>query len=551
MHKKTNSGKIVIIITIFFFMKDTQKNNSQDIKNLESSLDSLLNNKQLLSNSYDFLNQQIDRIKENDDNLTTPEELEYLRKLTSQHLELSLLEQKYQANKKDLTVGWKEKIKLLIEHFSTWRLSIEDLNFLNQQYLFEKEKTIETLPFWRKSYRDFVETNINIKSYIPETIYENEMVKLFYTQFTIEYLNILEQNLNNDYSIIEEIKNEEKWFKLSKNQTFEILRKVFNKFKKEFKDFNYQLEIKISEDLILLCNKEKVLKKIEPHIPLIEAENKKNIIGNSYWEHISILLSEYIETQWLKPETKKILIILIDKYFIWENVKINWEIKITKDFLEKNREDILSNFKIFMNFILHIESSWWKNISNLNNSWAEWYYQFKDNNDSLWYEIMINWVYIELEDINEWKRVKKSLWDSKKTTLVVNINGNSKEVTVSKCNIRYKPSSIEMAVKRAKIFYWENQPKWLQGITTNQDWKITKQQFDIKDYWHEEQTLLWTIDLFERWESTTEYLTHTLLWSQFHARELYTKIHHTQISEDDPLVLDKLKKIISKLKILI
>lgn len=68
--------------------------------------------------------------------------------------------------------------------------------------------------------------------------------------------------------------------------------------------------------------------------------------------------------------------------------------------------------------------------------------------------------------------------------------------------------------------------------------------------------ILWLIDLFERedivwWKEIRQYIANTLFWSQYDARELYTKVHHSQISSADPLVQKQVDKILSGLKIIL
>ena len=567
---------IILILTILILVYImTLDQNKESFNKLQIEINTLNQNKEILTNSYNFLKEKIKEFKENWK--LEDYEIDFIKEQIKFHKKLAKFKKQFLNSKNQLTNRSRKKIEencWKLEKTSLWK---SELILFKKQIEEEQFKLTDSLPWWKDSLRDIIESNINIK-YRYESIFSKQIYDRFFHDFTKKYLNNLEKKYT-EYEIYKKHLDVKKWLIWTRDDILSIIEYILSNNIDIYKNFNSKLGINIwwkEENFYIKDIKEEIeethkipikdkkeeeeedIKILNPNKNLIKKRKHKNDI---LWVKLdsNILLSKHLEYNWLlednwePKEILKILNQLINEYFYWQKILVaNKSNTITKEIIKNNKEEIIKNFIIFINFILAIESYGWKNVSNKNKSWAEWYFQFKTNNNKIWYEIMIERNYIETSK-ETWNKYHK-----KGNVMIQNkdINGKNFKGIATKYNKRYKPNSLEMAIKRTKRFYWKNQPNWLNTIKTNNDWKILNKIFDIKKYWYEEQMILWLIDLFERedsvwWKEIRQYIANILFWSQYDARELYTKVHHSQISSADPLVQNQVRDILSKLKIIL
>lgn len=125
------------------------------------------------------------------------------------------------------------------------------------------------------------------------------------------------------------------------------------------------------EKVIISTKKEKVIVKKEIKVvslsSLLKQENKDGF-----------LLSDFLDRNWIPEPIYNIFVALLNTY-LQEN----------KDLLNKKNKTItLTNLREFLDFILKVESYWWKNA--INKSWAKGYYQLHTWNAKKWYGIFVD-----------------------------------------------------------------------------------------------------------------------------------------------------------------
>lgn len=111
------------------------------------------------------------------------------------------------------------------------------------------------------------------------------------------------------------------------------------------------------------------------HFSVLNLNNNIKIIHDDFDKlqdfDKNISITDYLDKNWLNTSTK---IILED---IFKKSQIDYQ-----KFSEKQKEEIIHNFSVFIKYIVAIESSWWNYLNN-NKSSAKWPFQVLD-----WY---INW----------------------------------------------------------------------------------------------------------------------------------------------------------------
>ncbi len=207
---------------------------------------------------------------------------------------------------------------------------------------------------------------------------------------------------------------------------------------------------------------------------------------------ISWIITDFSET------ISKTYLDLFSEKVIWTVVKLEWkEIKITKNFIETHKNDILNNLLVFNKIIVWIESEW-INQDNKNWSWAKWYFQYKTN----------NWATDR----------SKAEYDSFETAL--------------RRNYRYlswiNPAKIwkEKLKKHAKV------PDWI--VDAYNHW-----HFDPKELSVIKQNNMFIIDLFENWKiirnwknkqyrnRIKDYMWLVWIWNLWSVEKFYNLFHHT------------------------
>jgi len=255
---------------------------------------------------------------------------------------------------------------------------------------------------------------------------------------------------------------------------------------------------------------------------LNKKRNEKAIWVKNKWENekkeeLDINYLEYIDQYWISEENKQIILYFWNK--LWLPEINNW-VKIDK----------MKVFKFLLKLFVEIESNW-KNIKN-NDSWAEWYFQYKASNCSTWYEIMINWKYYEVS-----KSEYFSLKESKKPM--------NKWKKISKFNIRHKKSSYELALYRVKEYYKKigKIPDWVEKAYQKTPMGLTVNQ----------QTTLFLMDLFTKDKKVKngngnlvwikDFLKDVVSWNEWWIKKIYYIFHHTNPHE---LTIKRVNKIINK-----
>jgi len=220
--------------------------------------------------------------------------------------------------------------------------------------------------------------------------------------------------------------------------------------------------------------------------------SKKEVIWN-------INYLDFLDNKGLSDELKSIILNLWSKLGL-KNIEYN------------KKEDFFKWFIFLLKLFTSIESDW-ENIKNNNWSSAEWYFQYLTWNSKTWYEIMLNWKYIEVPK-NKFYLLKKS-----KSKLY-------KWKKITKFNIRHKKSSYELAVYKAKKYYWDNIPSWLN--------EKNKNPIDLT---LEQQTILFLIDLFTKTKKVfnrnhdlkwmKDFLPLAIDWNEWWIKKIYYIFHHT------------------------
>jgi len=453
-------------------------------KDLKNQINQSKNNK----TSKEFLHKLLKKL--NEDNLTYKEK-NFLENQIKEQEELLKLYEEYLKEKDFL---WKQTQESLNNLFWEYEISIiwdENLNYIESQLGNQKEK----FQFFRNYIKNCIDVNWEL-----ENIYETNILKFFIDQFTIQYINFMDKKwyisfqdkiYKNAYELLqkENIKN----LLLNEKELKSILKNIILKFHKKWIVFNKTINFYImynkifinlqsfKDNILLEIKKEEERKKQEKEkqekIAVWIAFMKDNITKEQIQKvqnmlnidetNISKLKKIYIKKilLWEKLINKDKLLYMMEK-FEWEKfnylnflndfwlstkveklvlelVKKTIDIKITKE----NKEIILYNIKILIMFVLSMETDWY-NVSNNQNSWAEWYFQFKFNN--FW------------------------TWEN-------------------------KYSSFEIALRRYSKFFtdsykiWEQNPKWIINA-----WKNSKNKNIIKDLTAEQQTILFLCDIFDR-----------------------------------------------------
>lgn len=296
---------------------------------LDEKINELSSKDELSNESSDFLIQKLEE-KKIDMQLKNYES-EEMEDLIDLHQEFYRIKKRYEIEKKLLTENTKKKLDKAFNEIKAseiWKINLKSLKSELQD---EKTKVKDTVFWWEMwTYRDFIENTVNIKSYIPESFIETNLVKLFYTKLTIKYLNFLEKKYNNNYSIISTLKNTEKGFTIPKNEIINIIKEVFIENENELKNFKSNLEIKILwniESVVMEDIKSDLI--IESKLNEIRRRNKER--EEELSEKKSIL-NELIK---IKSEQKEILInISKNTYLFWNEDPETLKAKFIKSLIQ-------------------------------------------------------------------------------------------------------------------------------------------------------------------------------------------------------------------------
>lgn len=264
----------------------------KSFESYKSELELLKNNKEIINSSFDFLAKKIAEFEKNwklENN-----EIDFLNKQIIYHKKLWVLKNEFLKKKWEYSDKSIEDLEKLYNEVEWTIISDIELNYLNENTNKQDYKTKDTLIFYNnKTFRDYIETNIDVKWEIESVFNENEKTKEFYKIFTLEYLNFFESKFN-EKQIIKMHLIPEKWLPLNEEELNNLLYKTVSKNLDFFKKFNKNLKININWKTHLIKISD-ILQKIEQ-----KKENEKWI-----QEWIKKELSE-IRNQIIKEEKEKI-----------------------------------------------------------------------------------------------------------------------------------------------------------------------------------------------------------------------------------------------------
>ncbi len=492
------------------------------------------------------------------------------------HIKLLKIKWEYELVKNNMLNITKNEIendikKLENNDFLIKKVDLNNLLFkINTNNTYKKRKEILWFSLW-DSYRDIIKSNIDIK-WVLENLYESNIIKDFYNIFTDNYTNFILEKNNTEKKYHDFSKNtwldltEEELFKII-NDTIEVLYDTKNEeynniwFTAIFKLKNWKQIVKNIKKTDLNnkwdnLNTNKIIDTFTKYYighntqqpynwPLsFFLEKEKSGIGKisnllrKEEKDPNFLLSEFIEKNWLPESTKILLKRLLKESLVWTVAVINidkgnWKIeskqitytdKSSKNkneySIEKNSDKLIKNLEKIIILTLNIESSWWKNIENYNWSWAEWYYQIHTKNWKIWYEKLIDEVYIDIDKKEYDKIILQNKSNKKEKVQVRTINKSSSYKTAIKYLIKNNSKFVN------KNQYLKAPSIWNRIIDVNKK-EIQWISWPM-DLTAEEQTNLWLIDLFGRIsDNRKSYLANMLIWSQSDAKEFYKKIQHT------------------------
>ncbi len=476
-------------------------------KNSKEELKKQIDDSQSLEESKDFLNKKLEKLSKNE--LTYKEQL-FLENQIQEHEELKEVYDYYFEEKKLLWDKTKSSLNKLFEEYTDsviWENNFEDIgnNLENGREKFD-------------FFRDKVKQNIDIKTNI-ESLYETENIKHFIDQFTLEYINFLDKNYEKAYEFFK--KNGFKNLLLDDKELNYILYNIVSDFIDKKSEFNNQIEFNIKGNKTTIINildyriniiskrniekqKEEIRKNKKEKLNLwlllinwnFEDKDIKRIksILSTDIEDYDDLKIKYIKDVLLKEQliTKERLLLLMEnenKNFNYLDFLENFHLtnkveKVALDLIEskwieiKDKEVILNNLRSFLMFFIDMESDGY-NVENFNNSWAEWYFQFKWNNGDF-----------------------KSAY-----------------------------SSFETALRRTSKYYTNS--FWIKKW--NPDWVLkaweNRGEFTPIQLSAEEQTILFLCDIFNRNNSEVKaHLENILInWNQWSIKQLYKEEHHTNV----------------------
>ena len=474
--------------------------------------------------SKEFLENLLKKLSENQ---LTDKEKNFLNNQIQEHEELKQL---YNKVLKEKELLWNETITDLNNLFQKDINSIiweENFNYIQSQIENWEEKF--------KFFREKVKSCIDIKREL-EDIYETQNIEFFINQFTLRYINFLDKKYNNAYEFVK--KNDFKNLLLNKNDLDNILKNIIVKFIKKWINLDKTIDfytikekqtINLNEFRKELLLKIKIEKEEQTEIKIIK--EKYNLwvtiigwnISNEWLKKIKsilktdvkdkdklkkmyinkILLGENLITKeqllsMMEKEKKFNYLDFLDKFGLtWKIKKVALDImqKININITEQNKDKLLYNLKIFLMFIISMESDGY-NVKNSNNSWAEGYFQYKWTN-------------------GDWKT---------------------------------DYSSFETALRRSSKYFtdsfWikKDDPDWIKKpFESKNRWKITPIQLSTQ-----QQTILFLCDVFVRaytkWRKKWSFkkakfvrkeLKNILInGNQWSMKLLYKYVHHTKINLD-------------------
>lgn len=497
---------------------------------------------ELLQNSANFLLNKLNELSTSDNELTS-NEIKIIEKQLDYHKQMMLFKTDFDIKKILMRSKLKQSISWLINQMD-WSSIIDtdllDLECKLEQWLFNDSRNIiddklnnsdfsgEWIFDWFLNYKiiwDFEKTN-NILNYFTLELLENNIL-------------VDESRIKLDNQLVYSELSIDELYKYIKNTIQLLLSKdLLFPDSIEIQHWNEFLEIdllKIKNELI--AEKNLILQEIEKQRLKDERENNKvylvslleselNNTINSEWKdilerkfeykwniddwenewYISLLnkfVNEwYIDKQYILDlygswDISKIILLnyleqdknfnyleFIENYWLTNRIQEIW-LRYVENILKLNEVDksaIIDNLEIFVMIFLKIESSG-LNISNKNDSWAEWYFQFKTNNGKEQDDWELKWGSVR----TALNRIKNRIPDNENKDIIMSLN---------EFNMRF--------------------------------WKINKQKERIQDPKNlsaENQTIMFLGDLFWEWRYVKNVGVDINQDKMISANELYNRIN--------------------------
>lgn len=216
------------------------RHNLPEPNEVQDKLTKLSEEWSILDVSYDFLNNKLDEYK-NSWGLDIGE-YSFLYQQMYYHKKLAKIQTNYLKDKGDLSEYSKRNIEFFSKMCWNSEITESELSTLQRKIEEWKWRMEDTHLLQEDTFRDIVENNIHIHNW-PESIYEWKTISLFYKEFTILYLNLLEVKYGNNYNEINNTKSFNKWLDISEWEAKEIIKQIILKFKNEFKWLNWPITI--------------------------------------------------------------------------------------------------------------------------------------------------------------------------------------------------------------------------------------------------------------------------------------------------------------------
>ena len=322
----------------------------------------------------------------------TDDEISLVTKELEYYKELEKLKILYNSNRDKFWDKTTEELDDLISIYEEqgFILKPKNLDYLSEKIssnLSLNERSDLPLIYTWKSYRDFIKKHIDLR-WVPETVYETDFIKDFYNIFVISYRKYIENRDNTNKMDLS--KN---WLDLNKLELIEVINTTIKELqllnKKDYDNLvctltfslkNWETLIQEIKNInmddfiptIKFNTKEPDIKKISTEKTVTEKQQKttelRDLLLAEGWSNF--VLSEYIENEWMPQSIIDIFDVLSERYLWWDSIILD----------SNNKNKKIDNLKKFLEFVLKIESFWWKNIPNLNWSWAEGFYQLHTKN---------------------------------------------------------------------------------------------------------------------------------------------------------------------------
>lgn len=494
--------------------------------------------KKLSKSNDDFFNASLNNLIEQINNSPSWEKRNLIEKQILELERLNILHKEYRETKmtnktnKELSVLFNK----ILPEIEVWNEIKDEREKIERVILSEGSKLEDK--YIDSSYRDLVEKHTNIKDKFLATIFENEQTETFYNIFTIEYINFLDYEKR--WESISEKPNLEDWLSLDEESLYYIVNKTIRKLwlinkELEFDEIEFRINwwkkvIKISEVIVSMkkeIEKERLRQEIVNDYSIITKLFKENDYNwlysgndnslskeweklvNSFkektklfsreeifslledldkekeWHNNRFLLVPFIEALWFWKKVENSLEHWLQNHILWKQITI-WtnKIEFNSEFIEKNRDTMSENLKVFYSYMMIMETSWWR-LDMESTAWAKWVVQFLD-----WHK--------------GWEKVREWQW------------------------------SFETALNRWKKYWWDKVPDYLIEAT-KWEWQLKTDKF-----WPDKQLALWIPDTIMRNWKALELFMWILVWNTWSAKKFYQNVHNTETSEEvSKLVQDK------------